>query len=399
MTKESKQPEINIGLVGHVDHGKTTLLKSLSGKWADTHSEEQKRGITIKLGYATVDIYKTKSGFAASKTSKDDKIERTVSFVDAPGHESLMATMISGAAIMDGALLLVAANEECPQPQTKEHLMALSLIGIKNIIIIQNKIDLVSKEKALENYKSIKEFVKGSIAENAPIIPISAQHNINIHKVVEAIQEVVPTPERDTTKKPTFFIARSFDVNKPGTKINKILGGILGGSIKQGIFKVGDVIEISPGRHLSDKGKWVTVKTKITGLHAGKNHLQEAGPGGSLGILTELDPAIVKSDQLSGALMCKEGELPPLWNKIEVKPNLLKRLVGVKDSEEITPLAKGEPLMINVNSSTTSGIISDLKKGKILITLKRPICAEKGSTLALSRRVDARWRLIGTAEL
>src|SRR3989338_8278104 len=239
------QPEINIGMVGHVDHGKTTLTEQLTGKWTDTHSEELKRGITIRLGYANFSIYKDKEGYTTKK-SKDAKLLRTISIVDAPGHETLMATMLSGAAIMDGALLLVAANEECPQPQTKEHLMALQIEDIKNVVIIQNKIDLVTKEDAIKNSEKIREFVKGSIAENAPIIPVSAKYNVNINYIIEAIEDVMKTPNRDNTKNPIMFVARSFDVNKPGSDIKKIVGGILGGSLKQGVIKVGDRIEISP---------------------------------------------------------------------------------------------------------------------------------------------------------
>jgi len=221
------------------------MLERLSGKWSDTHSEEVKRGITIKLGYADVSFYKCKEhSFGREKKCDDCVKQRVVSFVDAPGHETLMATMLSGSAIMDGALLLVAANEECPQPQTKEHLMALELVGIKQIIIVQNKTDLVTKEQALSNYKQIKEFVKGTIAENAPIIPISAQHCININLLFETIEEYIKTPKRDVNENPLFFVARSFDVNKPGQDISNLMGGILGGAVKQGIFKVGDKIEI-----------------------------------------------------------------------------------------------------------------------------------------------------------
>jgi small GTP-binding protein len=153
------QPELNIGLVGHVDHGKTTLTEQLSGKWTDTHSEELKRGITIRLGYADTIIRKDSSleePFCYTTKEKhpdtgNDTIPvRKISFVDAPGHESLMATMLSGATIMDGALLLIGANEICPQPQTQEHLMALILSGIKNVVVVQNKIDLVTEDRALK---------------------------------------------------------------------------------------------------------------------------------------------------------------------------------------------------------------------------------------------------------
>ena len=249
----SLQPELNIGLVGHVDHGKTTLVSKISGKFTDTHSEELKRGITIRLGYADAEIYKCSIKDFPYRTHvnlpKNVKCEliRKISFIDAPGHETLMATMLSGAAIMDAALLLIAANEKCPQPQTKEHLMALEIVGIKNIIIVQNKIDLVDEKEAEENFNQIKQFVKGTIAENAPIIPVSAQQNINIDVLITAIQEYFKTPERDLKKEPLMFVARSFDVNKPGTDVDELNGGVLGGALKQGKLKINDKIEIRPG--------------------------------------------------------------------------------------------------------------------------------------------------------
>ncbi|MCH7605461.1 GTP-binding protein [Patescibacteria group bacterium] len=148
--KKVVQPELNIGLVGHVDHGKTTLTEALTGRWTDTHSEELKKGITIRIGYADTIFRKCKDGHYTVQEKCDDgsKAEqaRVVSFVDAPGHESLMATMLAGATLMDGALLLIAANEEVPQPQTSEHLQALEITGIKHVVIVQNKIDLVNKE-------------------------------------------------------------------------------------------------------------------------------------------------------------------------------------------------------------------------------------------------------------
>src|SRR3990167_6935567 len=201
--EEVQQPLINIGTVGHVDHGKTTLLERLSGKWADTHSEEIKRGITIRLGYADTIFYKEGEEFTVKPKDKEHAtVLRKVSFVDAPGHESLMATMLSGATIMDGALLLVAASETCPQPQTREHLMALEIIGIKNVIIVQNKIDLVNEEQAIKNHEQIKNFLKGTSFENAPIIPISAQHRVGLDFLMEAIDKYIPTPERDEKKPP-----------------------------------------------------------------------------------------------------------------------------------------------------------------------------------------------------
>src|SRR3989338_7746055 len=224
MTNENV-PELNVGVVGHIDHGKTTLLSKLTGKFTDTHSEELKRGITIKLGYAEIVIYKCGNEYSTKEISvKKCAPFRYVSFVGAPGHEMLMATMLSGAAIIDAAILVVAANEGI-KPQTQEHFTALQAKKIKNIIIVQNKIDLVSREKAIENYKKIKEFVKGTIAENAPIIPVSTIQEVNIDKIISEIYKL-EIPKRNPKSEPIFLVARSFDINKPGTKISGMNGGV-----------------------------------------------------------------------------------------------------------------------------------------------------------------------------
>ena len=397
---EKSQPEVNIGLVGHVDHGKTTLLKALSGVWADTHSEEIKRGITIKLGYADAIFYKEKEKYTTIK-SKTAKPVRKVSFLDAPGHESLMATMLSGSAIMDGALLLVAANETCPQPQTKEHLMALEIIGVKNIVIVQNKIDLVSLEEANKNYEQIKAFVKGTIAETAPIIPISAQHNVNIDALIEAIEKTIPTPARDEKKDPMFFIARSFDINKPGSEIEILHGGVLGGSLKQGSLKVNQDIEIKPGIKIEKQGKvmYEELKAKIISLRTGGLSVKEIHPGGSAGMETGLDPALVKSDSLLGNVIGLPGKLPPVWHELKLKPHLLQRVVGTKDELVVEPIKKSEQLLLNVNSSATVGLVTELKKDQFHVKLKIPVCATKDSRVTISRILGGRFRLIGYAEI
>ncbi len=406
--KEFVQPEVNIGLVGHVDHGKTSLVKTLTGKWTDTHSEELKKGITIRIGYADASFYQclkcrkfTNSPTCHLCKSKETKLLRKVSFVDAPGHETLMATMLSGAAIMDGAILLIAANEKCPQPQTREHIMALEIVGIKNIVIAQNKIDLISDEEALENYKQIKEFVKGTIAENAPIIPISAQHITNIDSLIQAIEEIIKTPARNDKNDPLMFIVRSFDINKPGSKIQDLKGGVLGGGLKKGILKINDEIEIKPGLKIEKEGKlsWKPITAKIISLKSGGDEVKEINPGGSVGVLTMLDPSIVKADQLSGNVLGLKDKLPDVWHSLSLKPYLLKRVVGTKEELNVDPLRKLEPLMLNVNSSVTVGVIDDLKKGLAHVNLKLPVCCYKTDRVTISRRFGDRWRLIGYAEI
>ena len=394
--KEIIQPEINIGLVGHVDHGKTTLTEQLSGKWTDTHSEEIKRGITIRLGYADATFYKDKKTFTAKKT-KTAKLLRKVSFVDAPGHESLMATMLAGTTIIDGALLLVAANEACPQPQTREHLQALQILGVEKVIVLQNKVDLVDKERALKNYQQIKDFLKETPYEDSPIIPLSARQNINVGKVIEAIENYIPTPKRDSKLDPMMYIARSFDINKPGSEIAKIKGGVLGGSLIQGKLKVGDDIEIKPGYGVEEKNVKVfkPITAKITSLMTGGEPVKEVGPGGSIALLTELDPAIVKSDALTGAVVGLPGKLPETRYELTLETHLLERVVGSAEELQVEPIKKMEPLMLNVNSAATVGFVTELSKDLIKCKLKLPVCCEVGSRVTISRRVVNRFRLIG----
>ncbi|MBU0666807.1 MAG: translation initiation factor IF-2 subunit gamma [Nanoarchaeota archaeon] len=403
---EESQPVINIGLVGHVDHGKTTLTEQLSGKWTDTHSEELKRGITIRLGYADASFRKCPKckgaeGFTVKKICPKHEVQTTilrkVSFVDAPGHESLMATMLSGSTIMDGALLLVAANENCPQPQTREHLIGLEIAGIKNIVIVQNKIDMASEERTLRNYNQIKEFLKGTPYENTPIIPISAQHGVNINYLIEAIEEFIPTPKRNDKDDPIMFVARSFDINKPGISPEKLKGGVLGGVLVKGKLKVGDKIELRPGHVVEEQNQQVAkpIFAKITSVITGGTPLSEVGPGGSVGVLTTLDPSIVKSDSLTGNIVGAPGKLPPVWYNLILETHLLERVVGAQEETVVDPIKLNEILMLNVNSASTVGFVNELGKNQFKCKLKLPICAEPGSKVTISRRIGTRFRLIG----
>ena len=407
----AKKPEVNIGMVGHVDHGKTTLVRSLSGVWTDQHSEEVKRGISIRLGYADAtfrkcpkcpepDAYTVEPVCPLCGT--ESEILRTVSFVDSPGHETLMATMLCGAAIMDGAVLVISANEPCPQPQTKEHLMALNITGIKRIVIVQNKIDLMSREQVMEHYRQIKEFVKGTVAEDAPIIPISAQQNINIDMVIEAIEKTIPTPPRDVTKPALLKIARSFDVNRPGATPDNLKGGVIGGSLGQGKLRAGDKIEICPGRLLDYEGRkqWIPIQTKVVTLLAGNQTQEEITPGGLVGVGTQLDPVMTKSDALVGQVAGEPGKLPQVRNTFTMNMQLLERVVGVTDESNVEPIHSSEPLMLNVGTATTVGVVTSAREGGVVqVQLKRPVCAEVDDRVAVSRRIGARWRLIGVGTI
>ena len=385
---------MNIGMLGHVDHGKTTLTKVLTGKWTDTHSEEIKRGISIRLGYADAHIYScAKCGLLSPeakcpKCGGKSKLAHKFSIVDAPGHETLMTTVISATSILDGVLFLIAANEPCPQPQTAEHLLVLNSMGIKNIIVVQTKIDLVSREKALENYRQIKQFLKGSAAENAPIIPVSANAGLNIEALLKAIQTNMKPPKRDEAAQLRMYVSRSFDVNRPGAEINELKGGVLGGSIVQGSLGLDDEIEVKPGLTRKEGAKPVSVVCAVKGLMEEAEKLETAKAGGLVAIGTTLDPALTKSDALVGSVVGRKGEVPDPVDSISVKYGMLSRT----DMQNM-PLRESEPVVVDVWTFTGVGVVVKLAKGIATIKLKKPTVVYPDMPVALSRRVGQRWRL------
>ncbi|MCH2440291.1 MAG: translation initiation factor IF-2 subunit gamma [Candidatus Poseidoniia archaeon] len=383
-------------MVGHVDHGKTTLTQALTGRWTDQHSEEQKRGISIKLGYADANFYRVKEngGYRyTSQKAKGAEYLRTVSFVDAPGHETLMAIMLSGAAIMDAAILLVAANEKCPQPQTREHLSALETMGLEKIIVVQNKIDVCSEQRAQESYTEIREFLAGTTLADAPVVPVSAHHNRNIDLLIQVIEELFPTPERSAEADFRMHIARSFDINRPGTLPANLRGGVIGGSLSQGSVAVGDEVEIRPGRKTGND--WEPVRTRVISLQSGSTTRDVVAAGGLVAIGTALDPAITKSDSMLGSLVGHPGTLPPVWEQVSMEVQLLARAVGTRGSQRVEALRTREPLILTVGTSTTVGLPTQVKGSRVDATLKLPVCAPDGQRIAISRRIEGRWHLIG----
>lgn len=434
----SRQATINIGTIGHVSHGKTTVVKAISGVNTIRFTEEMKQNITIQLGYANTKIYKCPKcpepqcyksygsgkeispscdnqvqteGAPAGQCGQKLSLLRHISFVDCPGHDNLMATMLTGAAVIDAALLLIAGNLECPQPQTSEHLAALDIMDLNSIIILQNKVDLIFRNEgeAARNYRQIVDFIKGTRAENSPIIPISAQFKYNIDVVLQYLVNYIPTPIRDLQSSPQFMVVRSFDVNKPGFPIEELSGGIVGGSILKGILKVGDEIEIRPGilnkKEASGNMTYKPIVSKIVSMNAEENELQYAIPGGLIGIGLTIDPYLTKRDYLVGRLLGHKGTLPAVYSELNVKYQLLNRLLGVQNrgqgSDVIQGLQKGDILMINVGT-TSSGcevIKINSKEGIILVELNKPVCASIGDKVALSKRNQNKFRLIGWGKI
>ena len=402
--KYGYQPCVNIGTAGHVDHGKTTLIQALTGSWTSVHSQELKRGITIRVGYSDAAFYKCKScedplGYSTTpkcnNCGKESELSRVVSFVDSPGHESLMANMLSGSALMDGALLLVAVNEKVPKPQTKEHLLALETLRIQQIVVVQNKVDLLSYKEVLANYQEITKFVKGTYAAKAPIIPISAQSELNIDALIGSIESTIKTPERDEKKDAVMHVLRSFDVNKPGTKIKDIKGGVIGGSLTQGIFNVGDEIEIKPGIMNEKKKSYEPIVTEITSLGTTAGIVESVKPGGLVAIGTKLDPSLTRSDSFIGSVIGKPDTLPENSVQLKLEVNLFDSAVGITEDIKVQPIQSGELLRLNIGTAPVLGKVNKIKSKNIEIELRRPACIFEGGNVAISRRIVERWRLIG----
>lgn len=399
----AEQPEINLGTLGHVENGKSTLVQALTGVWTAKHSEELRRGITIRVGYADAAFYRCSkcecycTESVCPKCGGPTKFLRAVSFVDCPGHHSLMVTMLSGAAVMDGALLVIDASKTCPQPQDREHLAATEVVGIKKIVIVQNKIDLVSQERAIENFKEIQEFVKNTVAEKAPIVPVSAQHASNMDVLIREIERSIPTPKRDLSKPPRMWVVRSFDVNRPGIPAKKIVGGVIGGSILQGFFGIGNEIEISPGVSVQEGGetRYEILQTEIKSLRAGGKSVKKARSGGLVGIGTNLDPSLTRADGLVGNLVGKTGSLPPASNSLTFETSLFEKAIGTEEMVKVDKIKTSEPLVFNIGTAVTSGIVTSVKEDVIDVSLKRPVCVEPKVRVTISRRIGEGWRLIG----
>jgi translation initiation factor 2 subunit 3 len=193
------------------------------------------------------------------------------------------------------------------------------------------------------------------------------------------------------------YVARSFDINRPGCSPDKIQGGVIGGSLIQGKIHLGDEIEIKPGIQFKNKGKleWNSLYSNVVGLVGGGEPAEEVGPGGLIGVATNLDPALTKADSLSGSVAGKPGSLPDILHQFTMKTHLLDRVVGTKEEKKVDPIRSSEPLMINIGTTTTIGVVTSARKNEVEVKLKLPVCAESGQRVALSRRVGARWRLIG----
>eukprot|EP01084_Bolivina_argentea_P256700 432291_1 len=449
---QQTQPTLNIMTCGDVSHGKSTLLAALSGEKTGKYSAEIRNNMTIRLGYTSCKIWKCllcprpQCYFSTHSDTKIKKIKckhcdstpkngaviliRHLSFVDVPGHAHLMQTMVSAACVSDAAILVIDASSKlCPGKQTEQHCSAINLLGLmkeKQIIVAQNKIDITDHSAACLNYERIRNYLSTfstKLAYNTPVIPISAQSKLNIDALCGSIVHDLPSYSSKlnnkvnlTTNGLRMNIIRSFDVNRAKDlatdhDIDTIAGGIIGGAVLNGHIKVGQLIEIRPGyikkkrlKKYKDKivnklqPQWEAqpIITRVISLKYGKNGATVAYPGGNVGVQTNVDPSLTKSDRMCGHIVidADNNNPPPIFNKFVMS------YVFLSDHEERQKEFKIlEPIRVNIGSMKMKAEIVKKNIGDfngVLVVLEAPICANIGDPVGICRSGKQKeWSFVG----
>nr|YP_009240476.1 elongation factor Tu [Lotharella vacuolata]BAU62610.1 elongation factor Tu [Lotharella vacuolata] len=386
---ERIKPHVNIGTIGHVDHGKTTLtaaitmaLSVISGKQGkkyddiDSAPEEKARGITINTSHVE---YETKN--------------RHYAHVDCPGHADYVKNMITGAAQMDGAILVVSGADG-PMPQTKEHLLLAKQVGVPSIVVFLNKEDQVDDEELLELVElEIREMLDtyDFPGESTPIIKGSAlmalqslaqdisdnDSNIWVEKILSLMQNVddyIPTPDRETQKPFLMAVEDVFSITGRGT--------VATGRVERGVVKIGDIVEIV--------GLKETRSTTVTGLEMFQKMLQESIAGDNVGMLLR---GIQKADIQRGMVIAEPGSITP-HHSFEAQVYILTKEEGGRHK----PFFKGYRPQFYFGTTDVTGNIESLKSDEdnsdmrmvvpgdrvtMSVELVQPIAIEKGMRFAI----------------
>jgi len=376
---ERTKPHVNIGTIGHVDHGKTTLTAAISAVLAekglaekrdfdqiDNAPEERERGITIATSHIEYETEK-----------------RHYAHVDCPGHADYVKNMITGAAQMDGAILVVSAADG-PMPQTREHILLSRQVGVPYIVVFMNKADMVDDEELLELVEmEIRELLDEYQfpGDDTPIVAGSAlkaleevksgtlgEWSEKIIELMDAVDEYIPTPERDTDKDFLMPVEDVFSISGRGTVVT--------GRIERGVVKVGDEIEIV--------GIKPTQKTVVTGVEMFRKELDQGVAGDNCGVLLR---GTKKEDVERGMVLCKPGSITP-HTSFEAEVYILTKEEGGRH----TPFFNNYRPQFYVRTTDVTGSIT-LPEGvemvmpgdnvKISVELIAPIALEDGTRFAI----------------
>ncbi len=374
---ERTKPHVNIGTVGHIDHGKTTLTaaitKVLHDRYPDVNPftpfdqidkapEERQRGITISIAHVE---YQTEA--------------RHYAHVDCPGHADYIKNMITGAAQMDGAILVVAATDG-PMPQTKEHVILARQVGVPAIVVALNKSDMVDDEEILELVElEVRELLNQYEfpGDDIPVIRVSALKALEgdaawgekIIELMNAVDESIPTPERDVDKPFLMPVEDVFTITGRGTVVT--------GRIERGIVKVNEEVEIIGIRE-------DTQKSTVTGIEMFRKLLDEGQAGENVGVLLR---GTKREDVERGQVLCKPGSVTP-HTEFEATVYILSKDEGGRH----TPFFNNYRPQFYFRTTDVTGVV-DLPGGKemvmpgddteMTVTLIQPIAMEDGLRFAI----------------
>ena len=307
-----------LGMLGSVSAGKTSLCEKLAKNKIPKTKEESINQSTRRVGYINIKIYgDSNNNYLLNPTiiPSNYKLLRHFSMADNPGHNSLMTTLIAGTAPINVALLVISCNEGIA-PQTYQHIKCFKCTEITDISIIISKLDLAkTKEQLYELIDKIDTFMNEELDENLdpPIIPLSSFDGTNMNQLIKFLLSRNYSNIIASTIKEEFNmnIIRSFDINKPGTKINCLKGAVIGGSIKTGYLTKGDVILILPGIINKNKDiiEYTPLLTQVVNLQSNEFNMEVVIPGGFIAIETTLDSSLSKANNLSGNIIKKINSL------------------------------------------------------------------------------------------
>lgn len=411
------QPTINFGMVGSVSNGKSCVTLQLSKKKTQQHSHEQIKNITIKLGYANAKIFKCntcpapqcyqpeKSSTTEANCSickKPMELKKHISIVDSPGHMMLMKTMLNGTSVMDTTIMVESvSNKDMPSTQTKEHLIAVEMANIPNCAICLNKLDLVNKDKAVKQLEKLQKYVDRTSYKDSPTIPIAANYGLNIDVLCEYICSI-PEPVRDLKSNAKMIVIRSFNANRQDTKIKDLNGGVVGGSLLKGVLKIGDCVKILPGfitKSADSSWKYTPIVSKVVSMKTEQSDLQQAIPGGLIGVALTVDPSLTANDKMIGSTLVKvDSEDDPcedykVVDIVYVTLEHVKRLDGSTHS-----LKRKETIMINHNACNVNAKVKKIRGNMAELHLsEKPICVQITDYITLSRNSGSGIEIVARA--
>jgi translation initiation factor 2 subunit 3 len=309
-----------------------------------------------------------------------------------------MAAMLNGTCVMDSTIIVEAIdNKQIPAPQTEEHLFVAKIMNLPNSIVCMNKMDLVTRSKATKKIHEFQNYLieNDTIAKDSLMIPIAANYGINADVLCECITKL-EDPKRDLDVETRMIIVRSFQINKPGTRMSDISGGVVGGTIMEGVLRVGDRVEILPGliqRNQNPNPKkglarwsYRPLRSYVRSIKSEENELKLSVPGGLVGVQLTLDPGLTTKDGLVGNTLrvIHPDKKPTEYHIFEVL-RIITELFREGDEYKINA---NDRLVVNHNARNVDCTVvrTRAKDNKAELNLDSPICAQIGEIITISRK-------------